>query len=63
MTGGRMGSGVVALCALAAGLGHALSIASPWDGQPQWWLQLLAMEVLVRLVDGAPSVRAAAWRG
>ena len=58
----RMGPGVVALCALAAGLGHAFSIASPWNGQPQWWLQLLAMEVLVRLVDGAPSVRAAAWR-
>ncbi|KQP48647.1 apolipoprotein N-acyltransferase [Pseudorhodoferax sp. Leaf274] len=49
--------------ALVAGGAHALSIAAPWDGQPQWWLQLFALEVLVRLVDGAPSVRAAALRG
>jgi apolipoprotein N-acyltransferase len=49
--------------ALLAGLGQALSIAAPWNGQPQWWLQLFALEVLVRLVDSAPSVRVAAWRG
>jgi apolipoprotein N-acyltransferase len=54
---------VPAALALGAGLAHAMAIAAPWDGQPQWWLQLLAMEVLVRLVDGAPGVRAAAARG
>ncbi|KQP14202.1 apolipoprotein N-acyltransferase [Pseudorhodoferax sp. Leaf267] len=62
MTRGRMGVWLAALCALVAGGGHAMSIAAPWDGQPQWWLQLLAMAVLVRLVDGASSVRMAALR-
>jgi len=31
---------------LLAGLAQALSLASPWDGQPLWWLQLLALGVL-----------------
>ncbi len=57
------GAWVAVVGALVAGLAHAMSIASPWDGQPQWWLQLFALEVLVRLVDSAPSVRAAAVRG
>ncbi len=57
------GAWVAMAGALLAGGAHALSIAAPWDGQPQWWLQLLALEVLVRLVDGAPSARAAALRG
>lgn len=57
------GAWVAMAGALLAGLAHALSIAAPWDGQPQWWLQLFALEVLVRLVQGAPSARAAALRG
>ena len=57
------GAWVAMAGALLAGGAHALSIAAPWDGQPQWWLQLFALEVLVRLVDGAPSARAAALRG
>ncbi|MDM0042857.1 apolipoprotein N-acyltransferase [Variovorax dokdonensis] len=31
---------------VVAGLGQAMSIASPWDGQPQWWLQMATLGVL-----------------
>lgn len=62
MMGGRRRAALFALCALAAGLGHALALASPWNGQPQWWLQLLSLGALVGLVETAASVRAAAWR-
>ncbi len=34
------------LFSLLAGLAQALSLATPWDGQPLWWLQLLALGVL-----------------
>ncbi|RZL90200.1 MAG: apolipoprotein N-acyltransferase [Variovorax sp.] len=30
-----------------AGLAQAVSIAAPWNGQPQWWLQLLSLAALV----------------
>ena len=32
--------------ALLAGVAQAMSIAAPWNGQPQWWLQLLSLGVL-----------------
>ena len=32
--------------AVLAGLAQAMSIAAPWDGQPQWWLQILSLAVL-----------------
>jgi apolipoprotein N-acyltransferase len=38
--------------ALAAGLAQAAGIASPWDGQPQWWLQLLSLAALAALLQG-----------
>ena len=41
------------LLTLLAGLLHAASIASPWDGQPIAWLQLLAMAVLAWQLDRA----------
>ncbi len=34
-----------------AGLLHAASIATPWDGQPAGWLQLLALGVLAWQLD------------
>jgi len=34
-----------------AGLAQALSIVAPWNGQPQWWLQLLSLALLVWLLD------------
>ena len=37
--------------ALLAGLAQALSIAAPWNGQPQWWLQLLSLAVLAWLLQ------------
>jgi apolipoprotein N-acyltransferase len=46
-----------------AGLAHAASIATPWDGQPCWWLQLLALGVLVALLERSSSWRVAAWHG
>ena len=49
--------------ALAAGLAQAFSIASPWDGQPQWWLQLLSLAVLAGIVQRQPTPRRAALAG
>jgi apolipoprotein N-acyltransferase len=49
--------------ALAAGLAQAASIALPWNGRPQWWLQLLSLAALAALVQRAPSWKSAALRG
>jgi apolipoprotein N-acyltransferase len=43
---------------LFAGLAQAASLAAPWNGQPQWWLQLLSLAVLAHLVQRETS----AWR-
>ena len=48
------------LIVLVAGLGQALSIATPWDGQPLWWLQLASLATLVGVLtrlaaDGQPE--------
>lgn len=45
-------------CALAvlAGTMHACSIASPWDGQPSWWLQLLSLGALAFLLEQSRSI-------
>lgn len=51
------------LAALAAGLAQAAAIASPWDGQPQWWLQLLSLAVLAGLLQRQDSARRAALAG
>ena len=51
------------LAALLAGLAQAVSIATPWSGEPLWWLQLAALAVLARLVLAAPGWRAAALLG
>ncbi len=62
-----------ALLAVAAGLLQAVSLAWPWQtpkffslisaarGEPLWWLQLLALALLVGLVGRASSVARAAW--
>jgi apolipoprotein N-acyltransferase len=47
---------VALIVALLAGLGQAFSMATPWNGQPQWWLQLLSIAVLAALVQ------ARSWR-
>ncbi|WP_298927497.1 apolipoprotein N-acyltransferase [uncultured Ramlibacter sp.] len=47
----------------AAGLAQAFSVATPWDGQPLWWLQLLSLAVLAWQVQNAGSWRRAALLG
>ena len=50
------------LSLLAGGL-HALSLAAPWDGQPLWWLQMLALGTLAWQLSGRATWQQAAWRG
>jgi len=52
----------LAIC-LLAGLAQAASIATPWDGQPLWWLQILSLATLVWQLRGAASWPQAALRG
>lgn len=42
---------VAALVVVLAGLLHAFSIATPWDGQPAGWLQLLGLAILAWMLD------------
>lgn len=49
--------------AFVAGFMHAWAIASPLGGQPVWWLQLMALTLLVILLDRCRSATAAAWLG
>ena len=53
---------------LIAGGAHAASIAWPFpfgfpQGQPLWWLQVLALLLLAGQVDGCRSFKRAAWLG
>jgi len=43
------------LLALLAGGAHACAIASPWNGEPAWWLQLFSLAALAFLVERSPS--------
>ena len=45
--------------ALVAGLAQAVSIAAPWSGQPQWWLQLLSLAALAWLLQRTATPRRA----
>ena len=46
------GSPLVAFgIAVVAGVAQAFSIAAPWNGQPQWWLQLLSLGVFAGLLQ------------
>jgi apolipoprotein N-acyltransferase len=46
--------------AVLLGLAQALSIATPWNGQPLWWLQVLSLAGLVVLLQRSVSVKHAA---
>ena len=46
-----------------AGVAQALSLAWPWNGAPQWWLQILSLAVLAWLVRAPTPWRRAAWLG
>jgi apolipoprotein N-acyltransferase len=52
-----------AALALAAGLLQAASIAAPWNGQPQWWLQLLSLAALAWTIQHAASWKQAGLLG
>ncbi len=68
--------GAALIAALAGGL-QAMSLATPWDGQPLWWLQLASLALLagqlttqVEVTRPGPgttmpvcSARTAGWRG
>jgi apolipoprotein N-acyltransferase len=51
------------LLSLLAGVAHALSLATWWDGQPLWWLQLASLAVLAWQVQRANSWLRAALTG
>ncbi len=53
----------LALVAIAAGYAQACAIASPWDGQPVWWLQIAALSLLVATLHRAAGVKGAAFLG
>jgi apolipoprotein N-acyltransferase len=48
------------IVAIAAGLAQAVSIAAPWNGQPQWWLQVASLAVLAALLQRTASPAGAA---
>ncbi len=52
-----------AAASAGAGVLHAWGVCAPWNGQSVWWLQIIALAVLVALVERAPSVKQAALRG
>jgi apolipoprotein N-acyltransferase len=49
--------------AVLAGLLQAVSIAAPWNGQPQWWLQLLSLSALAWIVQRTSTWKQAALAG
>jgi apolipoprotein N-acyltransferase len=51
------------LAMVFAGLAHAASMGSPWDGQPVGWLQLVALGTLAWQLQGCTTPRQAAWFG
>ena len=60
MPGARL---LTVLPSLLAGCLQAVSIATPWNGQPLWWLQLAALGLLAWQIDRASDWRRAAWQG
>jgi apolipoprotein N-acyltransferase len=45
---------------MLAGAAQAIAVASPWSGQPVWWLQLLSLAVLVWQLERSAE-RAQSW--
>ncbi len=46
-----------------AGLAQAFAVAAPWDGQPRWWLQLLALGLLAWQLERSTHWKQAALAG
>lgn len=51
------------LLAMLAGGAQAWAIASPWSGEPSWWLQLLSLSTLALLVERSGSAITAGLAG
>ena len=51
------------ILSLGAGLAQALAMAAPWDGQPRWWLQLLALGLLAWQLERSIHWKQAALAG
>ena len=51
------------LALVLAGTLQAVALAVPQTGQPQWWLQVLALSVLCAALQQSRSSRQAAWWG
>ena len=48
---------------LAAGLAQAVSMGTPWDGQPLWWLQVISLGALAWQLNRLADWRVAAIHG
>lgn len=48
---------------IGAGLAQALAMAAPWDGQPRWWLQILALGLLAWVLERSTHWKQAALAG
>ena len=53
----------MAVTAVLAGLAHAASMGSPWDGQTLPWLQLIALGTLAWQLQRCRGPRQGAWLG
>jgi apolipoprotein N-acyltransferase len=53
----------LAAIALVAGIAQAVSIAAPWNGQPQWWLQLLSLAALAAILQRSDTWKRAGLAG
>ncbi len=53
----------MAVTAVIAGLAHAVSMGSPWNGQPLPWLQLIALGTLAWQLQRCSGPKQAAWLG
>jgi apolipoprotein N-acyltransferase len=63
MKQGMQSSVVLGVLSLLAGYAQAVSIATPWGGQPLWWLQMLSIAALVMLLERSASAKQAALLG
>jgi apolipoprotein N-acyltransferase len=55
--------GATAALSMLAGYAQAVSMATPWSGEPLWWLQMLSLAGLVMLLERTFSAKQAAWVG
>ncbi|KQT09278.1 apolipoprotein N-acyltransferase [Ramlibacter sp. Leaf400] len=57
MIGAARSAALPWVLAAVAGLAQAISIATPWSGQPLWWLQVASLAVLAGCIARPASLR------